>query len=104
MEDTHDPAGQGPHDILAAEAFALGAGDPALHREVAHDVLAADEFPMPAAAPHAVPPEWQRGSSASAPPIAPAARRSPPVWLAAAGLLAVAMAFLAVRRRRCGRD
>lgn len=38
-----------PHDILAAEAFALGEGDRDLHREPAHDVLAAEAFAMPAA-------------------------------------------------------
>lgn len=38
-----------PHDILAAEAFAMGEGDRGLHREPAHDVLAAEAFAMPAA-------------------------------------------------------
>jgi hypothetical protein len=41
--------GPEPHDILAAEAFAMGEGDPGLHREPAHDVLAAEAFAMPAA-------------------------------------------------------
>lgn len=36
---------QRPHDILAAEAFAVPAADPAL--EPPHDVLAADEFAVP---------------------------------------------------------
>jgi hypothetical protein len=38
-----------PHDILAAEAFAMGEGDPGLHREAAHDILAAEAFAMPSA-------------------------------------------------------
>ncbi len=51
----------GAHDVLAAEAFAMPAPDPELHRRgpiqlpedptgVAepHDILAAEEFPMPA--------------------------------------------------------
>jgi hypothetical protein len=48
------------HDVLAAEAFAMPAPDPSLHRQPVvlpddptgslepHDVLAAEEFPMPA--------------------------------------------------------
>jgi hypothetical protein len=52
-----------PHDVLAAEAFAVPAPDPDLHQEPVvppedplgveepHDVLAAEEFPMPAAGP-----------------------------------------------------
>jgi hypothetical protein len=32
------------HDILAAEEFAVGSADPALHDERPHDVLAAEEF------------------------------------------------------------
>ena len=52
-----------PHDILAAEAFELPAGDPELHPHgplklpddptgilEPHDVLAAEEFAMPAPA------------------------------------------------------
>jgi hypothetical protein len=92
-----------PHDVLAAEAFAVGAGDPALHREPAHDVLAADEFPVPAAKPHAVPPEWQ-GTPASAPPLGqPAPRRRPPRRALAAGIIACT-ALLLIRRRRRRRD
>jgi hypothetical protein len=53
-----------PHDVLAAEAFAMPAPDPELHHhgpialpedptgiEEPHDVLAAEEFPMPAPRP-----------------------------------------------------
>jgi hypothetical protein len=52
-----------PHDILAAEEFAVPAPDPALHHPEPvllpddptgiaqpHDVLAAEEFPIPAVA------------------------------------------------------
>lgn len=52
-----------PHDVLAAEEFALPAADPDLHHEDSvelpddptgivepHDVLAAEEFPIPAVA------------------------------------------------------
>jgi hypothetical protein len=35
-----------PHDILAAEAFELGTGDPGLRTEPVHDVLAAEEFEL----------------------------------------------------------
>jgi hypothetical protein len=45
----HQRSGQDPeppHDILAAEEFPLGAGDPALHAEPPHDILAAEEFPL----------------------------------------------------------
>jgi hypothetical protein len=54
------------HDVLAAEAFAMPAPDPDLHRRgpiqlpedptglaEPHDILAAEEFPMPAS--HAPP-------------------------------------------------
>jgi hypothetical protein len=54
-----DPSGiEEPHDVLAAEEFAIGTrenrfpGDPTGIREP-HDVLAAEEFAMPAGAePH----------------------------------------------------
>lgn len=58
-----------PHDILAAEEFAVPAPDPQLHHQEPvvlppdptgipqpHDVLAAEEFPIPA-----VPPRPSRG-------------------------------------------
>lgn len=103
MEDTHDPAAAAAHDILAAEAFAVGAGDPALHREAAHDVLAADQFPLPAAKPHAVPPEWQRGGAPGAQPVAPARQPSRQRRIGSVALLAAAIVLLAVRRRRRAR-
>lgn len=34
------------HDVLAAEEFGMGTGDPQLHVEPPHDVLAAEEFGM----------------------------------------------------------
>ena len=40
----HDETPDGAHDVLAAEEFAVGEADPALHHESPHDVLAADEF------------------------------------------------------------
>jgi len=48
MDRRPDADREPPHDILAAEAFALGESDPGLHREPAHDVLAAEAFAMPA--------------------------------------------------------
>jgi hypothetical protein len=44
-------AEQAARDVLAAEEFAVGAADPALHHEPAHDVLAAEEFAVGAADP-----------------------------------------------------
>jgi hypothetical protein len=41
-------AGDGAHDVLAAEEFGVPAPDPALHREDPHDILAAEEFGVPA--------------------------------------------------------
>ncbi|HET9720017.1 MAG TPA: hypothetical protein VFP55_08075 [Solirubrobacteraceae bacterium] len=52
MDGERDPSrdrGAEPHDILAAEAFAMGEGDPGLHREAAHDILAAEAFALPSA-------------------------------------------------------
>jgi hypothetical protein len=89
------------HDVLAAEAFAVPAADPALRHDPItlpedpsgiaepHDVLAAEEFAMPAM------------STAPAPagPLALARRARPPVGLALAGLVAL-LALVALRRRR----
>jgi hypothetical protein len=110
-----------PHDVLAAEEFAVGAGDPALHREPAHDVLAAEEFELPSADPSLHPgpvpegpfdpgepphdvlaaeefavPAGHRAAIAAAEPIVPAARRG---RLVLGGALAVAAALLWRRRR-----
>lgn len=58
--ETETPADEPAHDVLAAEAFAMPAGDPALSHgpvdlpedptgiEEPHDVLAAEEFALPA--------------------------------------------------------
>ncbi len=87
-----DPDPEPPHDILAADEFALGEGDPGLHREQATDVLAAEEFAMPAADHHALPPGGgdelvqTRGARAR-------------TWLRR-GVPAIALAALVLRRRR----
>jgi hypothetical protein len=61
MADTSRRTDEEAHDVLAAEAFAVPARDPALHPrrvvlpddptgiEEPHDVLAAEEFAMPVA-------------------------------------------------------
>jgi hypothetical protein len=60
MSESRKPADESPHDVLAAEEFALPAPDPSLHHGPVtlpddptgiaepHDVLAAEEFAMPA--------------------------------------------------------
>jgi hypothetical protein len=60
MMQTETPADEPAHDVLAAEAFAMPARDPALSHgpvdlpddptgiQEPHDVLAAEEFAMPA--------------------------------------------------------
>jgi hypothetical protein len=45
------PRHDSPHDVLAAEEFGMGTGDPALHVEPVRDVLAAEEFVLGAADP-----------------------------------------------------
>jgi len=92
-----------PRDILAAEAFAVGAGDPGLHHEPARDVLAAEEFPLPAPEQHSVPPDWQAPDPASAAsaetavvPRSSRVRRLVPVVI----LAGVAVLVLKRRRRR----
>jgi hypothetical protein len=88
-----EPEPEEPHDILAAEAFAMGERDPALHREPAHDVLAAEEFALPAPAHHAVPPGY--------PPSGAAGREGDGRgrWVVAGAAL-LAGVFLRRRRRR----
>jgi hypothetical protein len=90
-EAVHDePA----HDVLAAEAFAVGEADPGLHGEPAHDVLAAEAFAVPAPA-------------GSEPPgdAAPARRGAPAGALAGAlaGLLGLVLVHRHRRRQRSGR-
>jgi MYXO-CTERM domain-containing protein len=90
--EPRDPSGADePHDVLAAEEFALPArdpgrvpGDPA-GIEQPHDVLAAEEFPLPAAAPGGGPP-------------APGAIE--PRTYVPLALLALAALVLLLRRRR----
>jgi hypothetical protein len=100
LTDDHDA--ESPRDILAAEAFAVGMGDPGLHRVPARDVLAADEFPLPAPRAHAVPPEWQQASGASgaSDQFGAGGRRGKPGRVALVGLLAGAVLFAAARRFR----
>jgi hypothetical protein len=92
------------HDVLAAEAFALPAADPALRHgpielpgdptgiEEPHDVLAAEEFALPAPR-QAIAPAGASGS------IARRARTPARVAI----LLGVAIAVLRGLRRRSGR-
>jgi hypothetical protein len=67
MAEPETPLDERPHDVLAAEAFAMPAPDPELHHHgpialpedpagiaEPHDVLAAEEFPMPAPRPSGV--------------------------------------------------
>ena len=93
------PAGKEPaHDILAAEAFAMPAPDPALRRSLVlpddptgraepHDILAAEEFAMPAPGPGT---RAQRG---------PGRRARVGSWLGlAAAVLALKRALRQLRR------
>jgi hypothetical protein len=97
-------ASEQPHDVLAAEQFAMPAPEAAWHPErplelppepnasdEPHDVLAAEEFAMPAPPPHV--------QFASAPPPSrrPSRRH---VGALAAGLGAVVAALLRRRHRR----
>jgi|SRR5579884_1562465 len=89
-----------PHDVLAAEAFAVPAPDPDLRHgpvvlpqdplgiEEPHDVLAAEEFPMPAVS--------SQGTAWSA-LTRPADRSRLALW-ALAGALAALLLARVVRR------
>ena len=95
-------ASEEPHDVLAAEQFAMPAPEAAWHAgpvrlppepnasEEAHDVLAAEEFAMPAPPPHVA------FASAPAPARRPS-RRHLGLGAAAAGLVVLLAAI--VRRR-----
>jgi hypothetical protein len=95
-------ASEQPHDVLAAEQFAIPAPDAAWHpgpvqlppepnpSDEPHDVLAAEEFAMPAPPPHVA------FASAPAAPKRPAPRR----LAAAATGLGMALAAILHRRRR----
>jgi hypothetical protein len=48
MVDPKTPLDEPPHDVLAAEAFAVPAPDPGLLEAQARDVLAAEAFAVPA--------------------------------------------------------
>ena len=105
---THDAippepnASDQPHDVLAAEQFAMPAPQAAWHPEAPpqlppepnasdepHDVLAAEEFAMPAPPPHV------RFASTPEPSRRPSRRH-----LGAAAGLGAALAVLLRRRRR----
>jgi hypothetical protein len=98
-----DPAlhAEDAHDVLAADAFPLGAGDPALHVEHAHDVLAADEFPVGGADPvlEHVHHTGAEGSTDD-PSGRPAARATVRVLLGAAALATFAGAVRRAARRK----
>lgn len=91
-----------PHDVLAAEQFAMPAPEAALHgapivlpedplgTDEPHDVLAAEQFAMPAPSSHAPP---------ASPPAAPRSRKAPIAGLLAAGLGAFALIRRRARRR-----
>jgi hypothetical protein len=95
-------ASEEPHDVLAAEQFAMPAPEAAWHAgpvqlppepnasDEPHDVLAAEEFAMPAPPPHV--------AFASAP--APSGRPSHRYLGVAAAGVAAALAVLIHRRRR----
>lgn len=51
MPERNSSEDQSAHDVLAAEAFAVGGADPKLHEEPVHDVLAAEEFAVGSADP-----------------------------------------------------
>jgi hypothetical protein len=102
MAEQEIPLDERPHDVLAAEAFAMPARDPELHHhgpialpedptgiEEPHDVLAAEEFPMPAQRP--------RGGGGVGTVLARHAGGLGPRGAAAA--LGLAAALLAVLRR-----
>jgi MYXO-CTERM domain-containing protein len=48
MDQRTDSDTEPPHDILAAEMFAVPAPDPRLHAEPPHEILAAEHFAVPA--------------------------------------------------------
>jgi hypothetical protein len=120
LHERHEQAeAHTPHDVLAAEEFAVGAADPALHgRAEAHDVLASEAFAMGAADPalHHGPlvlPEDPYGDQEPhdilaaeefALPAAPPGSRVPlsaaPAPLQPVLSLGVALALIALLRRR----
>jgi hypothetical protein len=99
--DTETPPDEPAHDVLAAEAFAVPARDPALSHgpvdlpddptgiQEPHDVLAAEEFAMPAGRP-----------AAAGATLAHHAKSSS--WFAVSAVVCAALAVVVVRvlRRR----
>ena len=91
-----------PHDVLAAEEFAMPAPEAALHGRPLvlpddplgtaepHDILAAEQFAMPAPSSHA---------PLAPPPASRRSRRAPIAGLLAAGLGAFALIRRRTRRR-----
>jgi hypothetical protein len=96
-----------PHDVLAAEQFAMPAPEAALHRgpvelppepnpsDEPHDVLAAEEFAIPARPPHV---QFASAPAASKRP----SRRRAGAALAGAGALLVALLHRRHRDRHRG--
>lgn len=95
-----------PTDVLAADAFPLGVATASrADAEKAHDVLAADEFAVPAGDPalheaHAH--HHEPGAAHGGGPLRPAMVSGKAVGIAA-GVVAVLMAAVGVRRRRARR-
>src|SRR5581483_5794101 len=97
-ESRHESTDAEAHDVLAAEAFAVPAPDPALRRspvvlpedpsgiEEPHDILAAEEFAMPA----------PKGRAGAGGVTGAQARRR----FAVGGAAAALVGFLTLRRRR----
>jgi hypothetical protein len=100
MTSSRNQEQEDAHDVLAAEAFAVPAPDPALHHVTppddasgiteAHDILAAEEFAMPA-------PGARRGAGAGA---AAGRHRSKLADALAAGVGLLAAILLRGRRSR----
>jgi MYXO-CTERM domain-containing protein len=105
MEHDSEPETERPHDVLAAEMYAVPAPDPILQHgplvlpgdltgsAEPRDVLAAEEFPMPA------PPERPPHAHIRAQEPEPEAR-VPRKHSVAFWALLILLAVLAVRRRR----
>jgi hypothetical protein len=102
MPGRETPPEEAAHDVLAAEAFAVPAPDPALRHEAItlpedpsgiaepHDVLAAEEFAMPAT---------RQASPPAGAPARIAAKAPVPIRVAAIAAL-VLLAVRVLRRRR----
>jgi hypothetical protein len=103
MSGPETPPNESAHDVLAAEAFAMPARDPALHHPPirlpddptgiveAHDVLAAEEFAMPAP---------RSPSPSGGGPLAVARAAYSPARVGIGAALALVALLLFRRRRR----